>query len=81
SEQRINKNLDVRIAASESMLLRELDRVHSKLQEKIEDVQKNMDELNQYYRITRLENDCTQIVLQKIEQIDKRLEALEKRSA
>ena len=42
---------------SENMILEELDRVQINLSKKIDIVEKNLDELNQYYRITKLEND------------------------
>lgn len=42
---------------SENMILEELDRVQINLGKKIDIVEKNLDELNQYYRITKLEND------------------------
>lgn len=51
------------------------------LERKIEKVQKNLDELNQYYRITKLENDNTALLLKMIDELSRRVEKLEKRTA
>lgn len=40
-----------------------------------------MDELNQYYRITKLENDNTALLLKMIDALPKRAEELEKKTA
>lgn len=54
---------------------------HENLVSQMDKVQKNLDELNQYYKITKLENDNTAILLQMIGELSKRVEELEKRSA
>lgn len=56
------------------MILEELDRVQINLEKKIDKVEKNLDELNQYYRITKLENDNTAILLKMIQDQSKTLE-------
>jgi len=50
-------------------------------QKMMEEVQKNLDELNQYYRITKLENDNTALLLKMIDELSKRVEILEKKTA
>lgn len=50
-------------------------------QKMMEEVQKNLDELNQYYRITKLENDNTVLLLKMIDELSKRVEVLEKKTA
>lgn len=42
---------------------------------------KNLDELNQYYKITKFENDNTLLVLKLIDELFRRIEELEKRTA
>lgn len=51
------------------------------LEKQIEKVQTNLDEINQYYRITKLENDNTSLVLKLIDELSKRIGELEKRTA
>lgn len=66
---------------TENLVLGELDRVQEKLTDKIGLVKKNMEELQQYYKISKLENDNTSLLLQMITDLNKRLQELEKRSA
>ncbi len=73
--------IDKRITESENLILKEMDRVQMNLTNKINEVQKNLDELNQYYRITKLENDNTALLLKMIDALPKRAEELEKKTA
>ena len=66
--------MDTRFRESENMILEELDRVQINLEKRIDKVQKNLDELNQYYRITKLENDNTAILLKMIQDQDKTIQ-------
>ena len=66
TEERINGKIDSRITESENLLLEEIDRVHMFLESKINTVKENLDELKQYYKITKLENDNTTILLKMI---------------
>lgn len=65
--------LDKRLAESENLILEEVGRTRKILDDKINKVQANLEEINQYYRITRLENDNTEL--------SKRVEELEKKTA
>lgn len=69
------------IGKSENLVLKELDRVQEGLNTKVEQIQKNLDELKQYYRINRLENDNTALLLQMIQELTKRVSELEKKTA
>lgn len=69
------------IAESENLILQELDRVQISVESKMRAIQKNLDELNQYYRITKLENDNTALLLKIIDELSKKVEALEKKIA
>lgn len=51
------------------------------MESKINTVKENLEELKQYYKITKLENDNTTILLKMIEELSKRVEELEKKSA
>ena len=63
-ENKIFKTMDERFTASENMVLKELDRVQEHLENDIQKVQSNLDEIQQYYRITKLENDNYSLLLQ-----------------
>jgi len=68
------------IADSENLLLKEMDRVQISLEDKMNAVRENLEELNQYYRITKLEKDNTTLLLKMIDELSKRVEELEKRT-
>lgn len=70
-----------RISKSENLILEEMDRNQSTMDKKIETVQKNLEELKQYYRITKLENDNTALLLKMIESLQKDVEELKKKTA
>lgn len=70
-----------RAARTENLILDELSRTRSILEDKIETVKRNMDELSQYYRITKLESDNTSLLLQMIVKLEKDVEELKQRTA
>lgn len=80
-QKMIENIVNSRITESENLILKELDRVQISLENKINTVQKNLEELNQYYRITKLENDNTALLLKMIDELSKRVEELEKKTA
>ena len=73
--------LDLRFAASENLILGELDRVHMNLQSQLDDMRSRLDELTEYYRIKKLDNVNQTLLLQMIQEVERRVEALEKKSA
>lgn len=81
SEKRMESVIDKRITDSENLVLKELDRVQINVENGINAVQKNLDELSQYYRITKLENDNTALLLKMIDELSKRVEELERKTA
>ena len=81
SEESILSKVDERLANSENLLLEEMERKRSILDTKIERVQKNLDELSQHYRITKLENDNMALLLKMIEGLTRRVEELERKTA
>ena len=66
---------------SENLILGEMERTRERLENKIETVQDNLEELKQYYRITKLENDNTALLLQMVTELQKRVAELEKKTA
>ncbi len=81
TEESILMKVDEKLLKSETLVLGEIERTRSYLEKQIEKVQKNMDELNQYYRITKLEADNTALWLRLIDGLSKRVEELEKKTA
>ena len=81
SEASMLAKMDEKLVKSEGLILDELERTRGILEKRIEKVQNNLDELNQYYRITKLEKDNTSILLKLIDDLSKRVEELEKRTA
>lgn len=51
------------------------------LEEKIANVDKKVDNLETYYRITKLENDNTSILLKIVGDLQERVTVLEKKTA
>lgn len=66
---------------SENLVLGEVDRVHGIMIENLERVQKNLDELKQYYRIERLEKENTELLLQMIRGLQKEVDELKQKIA
>ena len=79
--QAIAELIDARAEKTEDLLLDKIGRTQSYLEKQIVEIKKNIDELNQYYRITRLENDNTTLLLKMIESLQKDVEELKKKTA
>ena len=77
----IDKRLTERLTHSESFLLEEMERVINSTNAKIEIIQKKIDELTQYYRIAKLENDNTALLLSMITRLQEDVEELKKKTA
>ena len=77
----LEKHLDKRFAASENLILGELDRIHIKLQDQLDDMKQRLDEMTEYYRIKKLDDINGALLLQMIQEVERRGEALEKKSA
>lgn len=69
------------ITRSESFLLDEMERMNKSTNSKIDLLQKKIEELEQYYRITKLENDNTTLLLQLVSRLQKDVEELKKKIA
>lgn len=81
SEQNIVQKIDEKIAYSENLILKELDRVQEHLKNDIEKVQKNLDELKQYYRIDKLESENTTLLLKMYNDMQKEIAEIKSRIA
>ena len=80
-ENRMINTMDVKIRDSENLLLEEMERTRTILENKIDKIQKNVDNLNQYYQIAKLENDNLRLVIESVQNLTKRVEVLEGKSA
>ena len=85
SEERIMEKFDQKLQRAlretENGLLEEMDRMRESLEEKIANVDKKVDNLETYYRITKLENDNTSILLKIVGDLQERETVLEKKTA
>lgn len=73
--------LEGRISEVENNLINELVRTETILTRRFDKVEKNLEELNEYYRIDKLENGNTALILKTMEEYHKRLKALEAKTA
>lgn len=71
--------IDSRAKKTETLLLDEIARTQNHLEKKVELVQKNINELNQYHRISKLENENTTLLLQMIQDLKKEVDELKKK--
>ncbi len=81
SEASMLKRMDERFEKSENLILDELERTRNILEKQISRVQSDMDEMKQYYRITRLENSNASMLLKITEDLLRRVEVLERGTA
>ena len=81
SEQSMKEFIRDQITNSESFLLEEMERMNNATNARIDLMQKNIDELTQYYRITKLENDNTTLLLRMVTRLQEDVEELKKKTA
>lgn len=81
TEKQFGTVLDTKIAKSENLVLEEMERTRNILEKQIDKVRRNLEELHQYYTITKLENDNTALLLKMIDELERRVSELEKRTA
>ena len=81
SEERVLGRVEEMFTDFENMVLGELDHVQEKTNEKFDKIQKNLNELNQYYKIDRLETANAEILFEKIQDLEKRMQRVESKIA
>jgi len=79
--QVVKEEINSRATETENFLLDEIERRHRHLEEQMKKVRKNLEDLDSYYRITKLESDNTSLLLKMVDSLSKRVEELEKRTA
>lgn len=80
-DERDLKSIADLLNSQTNMILSELDNVQTKLMDKISIVESNMEEIKQYYRINKLENENTSLLLQMIKDLQKEVDELKKKIA
>ena len=78
TEKNILEVLRKEIRASENSTLEEVDRLQEIMERRIGEVNEKIENVERYYRISRLENDNTTLVLQIVEDYGRRLKKLER---
>ena len=77
----IDKRMDDRFAKSENLVLDEMERTRRILEGKIQTVQNNLDDIREYYRISKLEQDNSALLLCIVSDLQKRVDLLEQKTA
>lgn len=77
----VTEIVEDKVTQSGNMILEEIDRVQGILQQNIKIVEKNLEELQQYYRITKLENDNAMLLLKMVDELSRRVTELENKTA
>lgn len=77
SETKMQKEFDAKMDEKftnfENVILRKLNRMQERMDKRMDDIQRNIDELNQYYRISKMESDKTSVLLQMYSDMQKQI--------
>lgn len=82
-EERLNGRIDTledKIVEVERNLVSELVRTEDILTRRMDKIEKNQEELNQFYKVSKLEYGNVDLLIKIMEGFQKRLEALEKKN-
>ena len=74
---RVEQSMDQRFVQTENLILQELERTRTILENKIQKVQDHVNELEEYYRIKKLEEDNARLFLKKVDELETRVQKLE----
>lgn len=77
----IRKIMQETLSNNNNAILSEVDSLRDTTVKYMDEINKNIEELKQYSRIAKLENDNTALLLKLIDELSKRVEELEKRTA
>lgn len=80
-EEKVTEIVEDKVTQSSNMLLEKIDGVQGILQQNIKTVEKNLEELQQYYRITKLENVNSMLLLKLVDELSRRVTELENKTA
>ena len=79
TEKNLRREFNTRLDETERLMLDEIGRTHKNLLQEIQKVDARVDRLEEYYRITHLEGDTAQILLERTDHLEKRLRVCERR--
>lgn len=79
SEEQMRKKIDERILETEHLLLDEIARTQNNMEVQLSKVQNHMDEMEKYYRITKLEDGVTSLLFEQVETLSERVDVLEQK--
>ena len=79
--EKTEKLMEDRATRSESLLLNEMERYNNKNSKKLDGLSKELDGLKDLYRMYKNENETINTLLRIIENIEKRVSELEKKTA
>lgn len=77
----IKKDTKNSIVESEKMMLDEMTRMKGFITARIESLESNMRELNQLYKVTKLESDNTSLLLKIVADMQKEIEEIKQKIA
>ncbi len=77
----LENKMNNRLEQSENFVLEEIDRTRDILERRIGRVEKSVDEIKQYYQAVKLENENLAMVQKQVNDLTKRVEKLEEKSA
>ena len=66
---------------NQEFILEEIDRTNNNLERKIDKVNQRLEEIDQFYRIRKLEDDNTVVLTRGYYELSERVEKLERRMA
>lgn len=79
--QAIKEVMREELSKSENLILKEMGRVQDSFDKQIEQVSKNLEDLKQYYKVDKLENENTALLLQIVTELKKEVDALKDKIA
>ena len=74
-----DKKWEAQLHESENLLLEELYRTRDYLETKIDKIEKDLEELKEYYRIDRIEKEGTGLIVQNVRKLEGRVMRLEQK--
>ena len=80
-QKEFDTKIDEKFTNFENVIVRKLDRIQERMDKRMDDIQRNIDELNQYYRISKMESDKTSVLLQMYIDMQKQIAEIQARIA
>ena len=80
-EKRLSNKIESRALKTERMLLNEMERYHEIYTSRMNNIEKDMADIKQYYRIYKMENESVGLLLSVVDDLQNRVERLEVRMA